>query len=77
MVEKGFMSASILPYVNIIFGRTVEIIIKVPAGSKYYISHNVVESEAVFLTNTKLTVDSVEYNEDKEKYTIVATLSQD
>ena len=26
---------------------------------------------------TKLTVDSVEYNEDKEKYTIVATLSQD
>ena len=76
MTEKGFMSASILPYVNIIFGRTVEIIIKVPAGSKYYVSHNVVESEAVFLTNTQLTVDSVEYNESKEKYTIIATLSQ-
>ena len=76
MVEKGFMSASILPYANIIFGRTVEIVIKVPAGAKYYVSHNVIESEAIFPTNTELTVESVKYDKDKEKYIIIANLTQ-
>lgn len=77
MVEKGFMSASILPYVNIIFGRTVYILIKVPTGSNYYISHNVVESEAIFPTNTCLTVESIQYDKSKGKYIMITKLSQD
>ncbi|MBE5934939.1 MAG: hypothetical protein E7262_04020 [Lachnospiraceae bacterium] len=77
MVEKGFMSASMMPLANIIFGRTVEIIIKVPAGSQYYVSHNIIESEAIFPPNTKLTVESVKYDDSKGKYIIIANLSQD
>ena len=76
MTEKGFMSASVVPWMNIFFARKVQIVIKAPIGSKYYITHNVVESEAVFPLDTELTLESVKYSAKKKKYIIVASVSQ-
>lgn len=76
MEEKGFMSASMLPSENKMGARVVEMTIKVPEQSKYYVTINYNQSEAVFPPGAKLTVDSVKYDEVKNKYVMVVSLSQ-
>jgi hypothetical protein len=76
MEEKGFMPASMLPSENKMGARVVEMTIKVPEQSKYYVTINYNQSEAVFPPGAKLTVDSVKYDEVKNKYVMVISLSQ-
>ena len=77
IVEKGFMSASMLPNENIMGARVVEMTIKVPENLNYYITINYNQSEAIFPPGTKLTCESLKYNPEKDKYEMVILLSQD
>ena len=77
VVEKGFMSASMLPNENIMGARVVEMTIKVPENVNYYITINYNQSEAIFPPGTKLTCESLKYDEEKDKYAMVIVLSQD
>ena len=77
VVEKGFMSASMLPNENIMGARVVEMTIKVPENLNYYITINYNQSEAIFPPGTKLTCESLKYDEEKDKYAMVIVLSQD
>ena len=76
VLEKGFMSVSLVPAVNIVFGRKIKINVLIPKGSKYYVTNNIVESEAIFPPNTSLVINSVTYDTKKNKYIIDAVIDQ-
>lgn len=76
VLEKGFMSVSLVPAVNIVFGRKIKINVLIPKGSKYYVTNNIVESEAIFPRNTSLVINSVNYDTKKDKFVINAVIDQ-
>lgn len=76
VLEKGFMSVSLVPAVNIVFGRKIKINVLIPKGSKFYVTNNIVESEAIFPRNTSLVINSVNYDTIKDKFVINAVVDQ-
>lgn len=76
VLEKGFMSVSLVPSVNIVFGRKIKINVLIPRGSKFYVTNNIVESEAIFPPNTSLVINSVNYDTKKNKFIINAVIDQ-
>ena len=76
VLEKGFMSVSLVPAVNIVFGRKIKINVLIPKGSKFYVTNIIVESEAIFPRNTSLVINSVNYDTKKDKFVINAVVDQ-
>lgn len=76
VLEKGFMSVSLVPAINIVFGRKIKINVLIPKGSKFYVTNNLVESEAIFPRNTSLVINSVNYDTKKDKFIINAVIDQ-
>ena len=76
VLEKGFMSVSLVPAVNIVFGRKIKINVLIPKGSKFYVTNNIVESAAIFPRNTSLVINSVNYDTKKDKFVINAVVDQ-
>ena len=74
--EKGFMSVSLIPNVNIMIARKVRLMIMVPKGTKAYVTHNVVESEAILPPNTNLVVKDVHYNRYRNRFDVHCVVEQ-
>lgn len=76
IVEKGFMSVSLVPAVNIVFGRKVRLMIMIPKGTKAYVTHNVFESEAILPPNSNLIVKDVTYNKFRNRFEVYCLAEQ-
>ena len=77
IVEKSFLSTSLIAESNVMNYKPVRLVIKAPKGTKGYVSLNIGESEFVMPRNTTLVIDSIEYDEVNDKYIVETTVKQE
>ena len=67
IVDKGFMSASVVPEKNIFGGSDVTFTIIAPKGTHAFISENTIESEIVFMDGTRQEITGARVTERAAK----------
>lgn len=77
LLDKGFTSVSLIPHANVFNTRTIQFSIMVPAGTKAYITNNLIESEAILAPGTSLNIKDVTYDTRKNKFIIYCMAEQD
>jgi SPP1 gp7 family putative phage head morphogenesis protein len=73
-IDPAFLSTSMLPDKNIMKSKSVLIKIKAPKGTDVYVPKNRKESECIFGRGIKRTIESVEFNEQQNKWIITEVI---
>ena len=76
ILDKGFTSVSLVPHANVFNTRTIQFSIMVPAGTKAYVTNNLIESEAILAPGTSLNIKDVTYDTRKNKFIIYCMAEQ-
>lgn len=74
-IDSAFLSTSMLPDKNIMKSKSVLIKIKAPKGTDVYVPKNRKESECIFARGVKRTIESVEFDEQQNKWIITEVIS--
>ena len=74
-IDPAFLSTSMLPDKNIMKSKSVLIKIKAPKGTDVYVPKNRKESECIFGRGVKRTIESVEFDEQQNKWIITEVIS--
>lgn len=74
--DKGFTSVSLIPHANVFNTRTIQFSIMVPAGTKAYVTNNLIESEAILAPGTSLNIKDVTYDTRKNKFIVYCIAEQ-
>lgn len=74
-IDSAFLSTSMLPDKNIMKSKSVLIKIKAPKGTDVYVPKNRKESECIFGRGVKRTIESVEFDEQQNKWIITEVIS--
>ena len=74
-IDPAFLSTSMLPDKNIMKSKSVLIKIKAPKGTDVYVPKNRKESECILGRGVKRTIESVEFDEQQNKWIITEVIS--
>lgn len=74
-IDPAFLSTSMLPDKSIMKSKSVLIKIKAPKGTDVYVPKNRKETECIFGRGVKRTIESVEFDEQQNKWIITEVIS--
>lgn len=74
-IDPAFLSTSMLPDKNIMKSKPVIIKIKAPKGTDVYVPKNRKESECIFGRGVKRTIESVDFDEQQNKWIVTEVIS--